>query len=121
MENPGMCGMHHSRASRSKAHRYERDLDLEELEEVDPELADERRRREFTTSASGYGGMVVLVLAIWLLTGAGYFWPAWPIVIGALCLAGKARDTFANRSSEPLDAWRDEPERTEPGRIEAEV
>jgi hypothetical protein len=32
----------------------------------------------------------VLLVAIWALTGAGYFWPVWPILGWGLCLAGPA-------------------------------
>ena len=28
----------------------------------------------------GYVGMMVLLIAIWAVTGAGYFWPIWPAI-----------------------------------------
>jgi hypothetical protein len=41
---------------------------------------------------AGYAAMVAIVLAVWLAvaltTGAGYIWPIWPILGGAIGLLG---------------------------------
>lgn len=46
--------------------------------------------------ARGYPGVVpiaVLLVAIWALTGAGYFWPLWPLLWFAFARAGHRRVT----------------------------
>jgi hypothetical protein len=71
----------------------------------DPELADERRRRHFAEDAARFGVVLAVCLAIWLISGMGYFWPAWVIVIGGFKLAVRARDTFSgDRAYVDLDA-----------------
>jgi hypothetical protein len=73
--------------------------------DVDPEVADERRRRHFIDDASRFGVVVAICLAIWVVSGMGYFWPAWVIVIGGFKLAARARDTFGgDRTYADLDA-----------------
>jgi signal transduction histidine kinase len=47
----------------------------------------ELRRRAFNIHASVTGFVGVLLIAIWLLTGAGYFWPVWAILPLSLVLA----------------------------------
>jgi hypothetical protein len=42
-----------------------------------PAPARPRRRRAELRS---FAAVAVLLLAIWALTGAGYFWPVWPIL-----------------------------------------
>jgi hypothetical protein len=61
----------------------------------DDELVYEKRQREFMRKASCYGTMVAICLAIWVLGGFGYFWPAWPIVIGGIGVAKRARRLYA--------------------------
>jgi hypothetical protein len=41
--------------------------------------------------AAGFVALTVLLVAIWALTGAGAFWPAWAIGFSALGLVGRAR------------------------------
>ena len=60
----------------------------------DAELAYEKRQRAFMKHATCFGTMMAICLTIWLLAGAGYFWPAWPMVIGGLKLGKHARDTY---------------------------
>ncbi len=38
-----------------------------------------------------FAAAAVLMLAIWALTGAGYFWPVWPILGWGLCALGPGR------------------------------
>jgi signal transduction histidine kinase len=47
----------------------------------------ERRRRAFNILASVTGFVDLLLIAIWLLAGAGYFWPVWAILPITLVLA----------------------------------
>jgi hypothetical protein len=44
-----------------------------------------RRVRE---EVSGLAGLAVLLTVVWLVSGAGYYWPAWPLgILAALALA----------------------------------
>jgi signal transduction histidine kinase len=47
----------------------------------------ERRRRLLNIHAAVTGFVAVLLIAIWLLTTRGYFWPVWPILPLSLLLA----------------------------------
>jgi hypothetical protein len=61
-----------------------RDLDvvLADLPKLrDPRPAERRRelaRQAFAAHLRVYVGVMVLLVAIWALTGMGYFWPVWP-------------------------------------------
>jgi hypothetical protein len=44
-------------------------------------------RRALQTHAVIYALVMALLVFIWLTTGAGYFWPQWPIVGWGLLLA----------------------------------
>ena len=71
--------------------------DFSELDETDVDGADEaqaRRERAVMRHASRVGTIVVLCLAIWLLTGAGYFWPGWVLAFGILRIGVHARDVY---------------------------
>ena len=37
-------------------------------------------RRDFREHLRAYLSVMLLLIAIWALTGAGYFWPVWPIL-----------------------------------------
>jgi hypothetical protein len=43
----------------------------------------------------GYVAIVALLLAIWVLTGAGYFWPVWPAMGMGFGTAARVRATLA--------------------------
>jgi hypothetical protein len=54
-----------------------------ELDGVVADLPAPRRRRKRSTRRPDlpvYLGVSLLLVAIWALTGMGYFWPAWPIL-----------------------------------------
>ncbi len=51
--------------------------------------------------AALYASLTVAVLAIWALTGAGTFWPAWLVVPGALLLGWHA--VVSRRVTRALD------------------
>lgn len=40
---------------------------------------------------AAYAGFVALMLSIWVVTGAGFFWPLWPIIGVGFGLARAAR------------------------------
>ena len=51
-----------------------------------------------------YVAVMLLLVAIWALTGAGYFWPIWPMLgwgIGVLADAGRLGRPCRRRSSNP--------------------
>jgi len=72
---------------------------------VDPRtggVADPARdaRREAARALAGWLALAVLFLNIWALTGAGYFWPVWPIMgtgMGALGRVAAAREASPDR------------------------
>ncbi|HZC13512.1 MAG TPA: DUF1707 domain-containing protein [Thermoleophilaceae bacterium] len=54
-----------------------------------------RLRPELTT----YLATAVLLVTIWALTGAGYFWPIWPILGWGVFVLGPARGACSVRAS----------------------
>jgi len=64
--------------------RARRDFSEFDETDVDANEAQARRERGVMRHASRVGTIVVVCLAIWLLTGAGYFWPGWVLAFGVL-------------------------------------
>jgi uncharacterized membrane protein len=56
------------------------------------------KRREFTAHLAAYVFVNVLVVAIWASTGAGFFWPVFPILGWGIGVFFHGWDTY----SEPL-------------------
>jgi len=56
----------------------------------------ENRQRRFIRHATKFGYAVGICLAIWVLSGFGYFWPMWVIVIGGLKLGCEARNAYGH-------------------------
>jgi len=93
--------------------RLERALSARTDAELEPLVADlprpaprERRPRRAWDSehVRAYVSVSVMLVAIWALTGAGYFWPVWPILgwgIGVLADAGRLGRPCRRRSSNP--------------------
>src|SRR4051794_6920873 len=88
-----MCGSHHRRA-RWRENEYEDEVYRYDL---DPDERDDRRQREFVSHAMRFGTVFAVCMAIWLLSGAGYFWPMWVLLIGGLKLGAHARHAFVDR------------------------
>jgi hypothetical protein len=84
-----MCGHHHHQASYGVG-----------------EEADTRRRQDFMRTASRFGAIFALCLGIWLVSGAGAFWPAWVLLVGAFLLGRKAVDAY--RTTGPDDTYQSE-------------
>jgi hypothetical protein len=62
------------------------------------------RRRRDSEHVRAYVGVSVMLVAIWALTGADYFWPVWPIAgwgIGVLADGGRLGRPCRRRSSNP--------------------
>jgi len=68
-----------------------------------------RRRRPAVPAAPPIVVVAVLLVAIWALTGAGYFWPVWPIGAMALSAVKHRRHGWWSESSRhgDIDAVRD--------------
>ncbi len=76
------------------------------------EEADARRRREFQSLASRFGAVFVLCLAVWLISGAGAFWPGWVLLAGAFLLGRRAVDAFRTTGPDDSSDQTEEPART---------
>jgi len=75
-----------------------------ELDKIQKELANlskEQRQIEFQKRAFAAVTGLVIILGIWALTGAGYFWPGWVILFGSVDLIRRAYLTFVNPPNEP--------------------
>ena len=62
----------------------------------------ERRRLWDSEHVRAYVSVSVMLVAIWALTGAGYFWPIWPMLgwgIGVFADAGRLGRPCRRRSS----------------------
>ena len=61
------------------------------LDDLPPRPRPVTDRRDFQEHLRSYLAVMVLLVAIWALTGAGYFWPVWPALgwgIGVLSHVG---------------------------------
>jgi hypothetical protein len=63
----------------------------------------EARQRSFVRHAQKVGSIIAICLTVWLLSGAGTFWPGWVILVLGIRLGAHARWAY----------------RSEPDRIEA--
>lgn len=54
-------------------------------------------RRDFRTHAAVYVVVNVLLVVIWAASGAGYFWPIWPIAGWGIGLAFHAWTAYFER------------------------
>ena len=89
-----MCGSHHHGGTRRPARR----IPADDLRVVDSnpgyEFPGERARRKLREHVSDYVQVMALLVVIWALTGAAYFWPVWPMLgwgIGVLSHARSVR------------------------------
>lgn len=57
-----------------------------------------KRRRAFWRMLATYLVMTPFFIAVWALTGAGYFWPAWVLIGWGIALAFSAVRTFGPTS-----------------------
>jgi hypothetical protein len=77
-----------------------------ELEPLVADLPAQRRepRQRDRSHERAYVATMLMLVAIWALTGAGYFWPIWPMLgwgIGVLADAGRLGRPCRRRSSNP--------------------
>lgn len=52
-------------------------------------VAHEQARRELPAHVASWLKLMALLVFIWAVTGAGYFWPVWPALGTGICLAGQ--------------------------------
>ena len=87
-----------------KAFSARTDAELEPLVADLPALRREPRPRDHSHERA-YVATMLLLVAIWALTGAGYFWPIWPMLgwgIGVVAdRGGRLRGPCRPRSSKP--------------------
>ena len=56
-----------------------------------------KRKREFTQHIVSYVVVNAVLIGIWAISGAGYFWPAWVIGGWGIGLVIHAWDTYGRR------------------------
>lgn len=59
-----------------------------------------RAKREFTAHLLAYAMVNALLVAIWAFTGAGFFWPIFPLTGWGIGIAFHAWDTFGRPPTE---------------------
>jgi len=59
--------------------------------DLPPELQERSRPRRRWSDLRAFAATAVLLVAIWALTGAGYFWPVWPILGWGVFALGPCR------------------------------
>ena len=72
------------------------------MDTVDEELRKEakkrvQKRRDLAAHAVAYVVVNAAILAIWVLTGSGYFWPAWVMLGWGMGLVLNAWDVLFRR------------------------
>ena len=63
-----------------------------------------KAQRAFRNLLVTAAGILVVMIAIWAISGGGYFWPIWPMLgwgIGVLADAGRLGRPCRRRSSNP--------------------
>ena len=66
-----------------------------------------RKRRDFGAHCVAYIVVNAVVVAIWLITGGGYFWPAWLMLAWGMGLVLNAYDVFFRRPVTKQDIERE--------------
>lgn len=60
-------------------------------------LARIERRRGFQKTALGFAAVSALLVVIWAVSGAGFFWPVFPMLGMGIALAMQGYGTFARK------------------------
>jgi hypothetical protein len=80
-------------AARTRAELAALTADLPEFSSRPPVVEHDPRRRELRSHITPFVAVNVLLVAVWALTGAGYFWPVWPILGWGIGVASHASET----------------------------
>jgi hypothetical protein len=56
-----------------------------------------KKKRDFTTHVFIYVAVNAFLVAIWAVTGAGYFWPIFPILGWGIAVIANAWDVYGRK------------------------
>jgi len=59
-----------------------------------------KKKREFSSHLVVYLGVNALLIVIWAISGAGFFWPVFPIVGWGIGILAHARDVYQGEPTE---------------------
>jgi hypothetical protein len=65
------------------------------------------KRRDFATHAVAYVVVNLMLIGVWAVTGAGYFWPAWVLLGWGAGLVLNAWDVYFRRPITEADIDRE--------------
>jgi len=74
------------------------------------------KRRDFATHVVAYVVVNLMLIGIWAVTGAGYFWPAWVLFGWGVGLVLNAWDVYFRRAITEADIDREVARGHEPPR-----
>jgi hypothetical protein len=90
------------------------------MSNVDDDRAEARKRlekrRDFAAHAAAYVVVNLMLIGIWAITGAGYFWPVWVIFGWGVGLVLNAWDVYFRRPITEADVDRELGRNREPPR-----
>jgi hypothetical protein len=66
-----------------------------------------QKRRDFSGHVAAYVVVNAMLIGIWAITGAGYFWPAWVLLGWGVGLALNAWDVYFRREITDADIDRE--------------
>jgi 2TM domain len=89
--------------------RRQRDREYQDTDEVVGAREAARRRvrarRDFTSNIITYVVVIAVLVVIWALSGAGYFWPAWIIALWSVILLLHWWNSFGRRPITDADIY----------------
>ncbi len=71
--------------------------DLPAIPPPERRAGEDRGRRELRAHVASFVLVNLLLIGIWAMTGAGYFWPIWPLLGWGVGLASHASEAFLGR------------------------
>jgi fatty acid desaturase len=86
------------------------DVKSEDLTSDDPRTAAIARlkaKQHLAYKAGSFAVLTVFFVAIWAISGAGYFWPAWIMVGFAFALAGELWSFYSRKGITEADIERE--------------
>jgi len=75
---------------------------MDSVPRTDEELREQairqlKKKRDFATHVFIYIAVNAMLVVIWAVTGAGFFWPVFPIVGWGIGIAANAWDVYARK------------------------
>lgn len=80
---------------------------MEDLEQREMARKHLEGRRDFRTHVAVYVIVNAMLVGIWAISGAGYFWPMWPLLGWGVGLAIHAWSTFFEKPISEEDIQRE--------------